>query len=316
MKRLGLVGVGVWGRRYIETVSRRNDCRIVAFARASPANDVDVPGAIRCESWRTMLQLVQRGDVDGIIVATTPDVQAEIAAAAALAGAPALVEKPLGLSRKAADNVLQSWRESERKPPIVVDYIHLFAPAYRGLKSAVLATSGGTAAIVDIESVGTNKGPFRNWSPLYDYGSHDVALCLDLLGANAPFRVHYARKLPTSAGLAGELVEASFDLDTVRVSVQLGNGAAAKSRRFAVTLAGGRTIVYDDCRPHPFKLVDRGEPIPVSERMPLDAALAYFLERIALWARGGGDDEHASASLGFAVRVAAILDAVAEAVGR
>ena len=67
----------------------------------------------------------------------------------------------------------------------------------------------------------------------------------------------------------------------------VGNGAETKARRFAVTLASGRTLVYDDCQPHPTKLVDEGAAVRVDETPPLDAALTHFLQQQRLWANQG-----------------------------
>ena len=181
MKRLGLIGLGAWGQRYLETVRRREDCSITTLARASEGT-----------TWREVLELARSGRLDGVIVATTPDSQVQIAKATLSAGIPALVEKPLGLSRAVAESVLRGMPDPS--PPLIVDYIHLYAPAYRRLKALV-----DGSAVVGITSEGENRGPFRGWSPLYDYGSHDAALCLDLLGVDSPFHLRHVRRLPSEA---------------------------------------------------------------------------------------------------------------------
>ncbi len=314
VRRLGLVGVGAWGQRYIETVRRRPDCEFKAFARSSSRTDVDIPGALACANWQEVLRLGERGDLDGMIVATSPDNQAEIASAATQAGVPVLVEKPLGLSRAVTEGVLQCQRTSGRYSPVVVNYVHLFAPAYLALKSLVNDELAGRGKVVAIESVGCGSGPFRSTSALYDYGCHDVAMCLDLLGTASPLFIHLARRLPPGSGVRGELVDAEFDLAGIKVRLTTGNGASHKARRFAVSLANGRQIVYDDGQPHPDKLKVNGDSVPVSRTPPLDAALSFFLD---LGARGSSepvDTRHSAASLAFSVEVTGILDLLAAAV--
>ena len=305
MKRLGLVGVGAWGRRYADTVSRRTDCRIAAIARASSKSDYSLPGAERLESWEALLQAAARGALDGIIVATTAENQAVIAAEAAELGVPALVEKPLGNTRKAAEKVLARYRESDRRPPIVVDYIHLFAPAYRELKARL----PDARSISTIEAAGYNRGPFRSSSSLHDYAPHDLAMCFDSMGIDAPWRLRDARATPGPEGI-GEIFDLTLEIGGTRVDMRVGNGAAEKRRRFAVTLQNGRRLVYDDGRPHPDKLSDDGISVPVTATPPLDVLLTYFLERIAQWQAGRAPVDEDSAWLVMSVTIAGVLDRV------
>jgi predicted dehydrogenase len=313
VKRLGLVGVGAWGRRYIDSIACRNDCRIAAVARASVRVDAGVPGATAFESWQALLRFGQQGHLDGLIVATTPENQAEVARAALMVGMPVLVEKPLGLSQAMSAGLLRSLRETARASPFLVNFVHLWAPAYRALKSRVQASSAGGGRLASIESAGCNNGPFRAWPSVYDYGSHDVALCLDLAGPRAAFRLDDAVRLPSETGGAGELVEARLWLDDVTVTMRLGNGSAIKRRRLSATLDGGRTLTYDDVRPHPDKLIDGESAVAVALTRPLDAVLDDFVGQLDLWRRGALPPEVPTCSLEFAARVARILDAVAAA---
>lgn len=308
MTRLGLIGIGTWGQRYSTTISKRSDCRIIAFAASSATSTGSIPGALRCATWREVLDLAISGDLDAVIAATTPANQAEIAAAAAMAGVPLLVEKPLGASPSDAEEVRRCFDRSARKAPIVVDYVHLFAPAYRGLKHLVETSEGGIASVIAIESEGSNRGPFRNWSPLLDYAPHDLAMCFDLLGLSAELRLVEATRSRSSSG--GELFEARFQKGAATVVMRLGNGAVTKSRRFAVTVAGGRSIVYDDCLPHPTKLVDRGAAVAIDETLPLDAALTHFLVQQRLWAESGAPPFEGARWLELSVRVAEIIDTI------
>jgi predicted dehydrogenase len=312
--RLGLVGVGAWGRRYLDTVARRQDCLIAAFARGSGRTDFSLPGAEGCASWRQVLERAQAGALAGIIVATTPDSQAEIAAAAISAGVPSLVEKPLGMSRSAAAGVLAVLRAAPRKPPIVVNHVHLWSPAYRALQAAVLA-SGGADEVTAIEGEGCSRGPLRSWSSLNDYGPHDLAMCLGLMGTEARFVLREARRIPSPDEPGGELFLARFGLGEAEVQLRLGNGAPAKRRRLAVTLRGGRVLTYDDLLPHPHKLLDAGTPVPVSTAMPLDVVLTDFLGQTTSWAAGTFPEATAVASLELCDRVAMMVDAIAGAAG-
>ena len=307
MKRLGLIGVGAWGRRYIDRIGARSDCRIAAVARASAAQPDTVAGAAACESWQALVAKAATGELDGVIAATMPLHQAEVAAACATQGVPLLVEKPLGLSLADVERVRACFESAARKAPLVVDYIHLWSAPFVALKARV-AVAGGGQSVIAITTEGFNRGPMRAFPSLYDYGPHDLAMALSLLGTDVAFHLHDVER--TSAG-GGDLYEARFDLGHVPVRMCVGNGADHKARRFAVALRGGRTLLYDDLKPHPQKLCEDEVPVAVDADGPLDAVLSDFLGQIAAWQGGQSTVDRSRSALALSARIHAILDELA-----
>jgi predicted dehydrogenase len=310
MFRLGLVGVGAWGMRCAATIERRGDARIVLYARASGADDVAIHGATRAENWQSLVHRAREGEVDALVVATVPEHQAEVARAAILAGIPAVVEKPLGLSHAAAERVLEAVRSSENPPPLVVNYVQLYAPGHRALRRLVRDAG---VPVVSIATEGTSRGPFRSFSSLYDYGPHDISLCLDLLGAASPFRL--ARVERRAGADAGEIFDVELSLGSTSVSLRVGNGATTKTRRFTATLAGGRTLASEPLAPPERLLVDGGAPVRVAEALPLDVMFSEFLERVARFRSGERNREDELRSAEFSARVNEILEAIAQRTG-
>jgi predicted dehydrogenase len=305
---LGLVGVGPWGRRYLETIARRTDCRVAAIARRS-SGEIDVPpGVRRRATWNDIVADVARGELDGVIVATEPRHQAEVAAACVASDAPALLEKPVGLQAEDAEAILRAAAARTANPPLMVNFIHLWSPAYRALKARV--ASDPADAIVRIESRGENKGPFRGWSAVHDYGAHDVAMCLDLLGRRAPFRLDRTQWTKRDAATGAGLVEAAFALGAVAVSMRVGNEAEAKARRFAVSMRSGRTLVYDDLQPVERKLTDDGVPVAIDSSPALDMVLTHFCGQVDAWQRRELPRGAALEWLELSAAVSRILDAI------
>jgi predicted dehydrogenase len=308
MKRLGLIGVGAWGRRYIDTIRRRGDCRIDAVARNEKTSDVPVPSAEVCADWRDLVDRAAKGSIDGVITATTPEHQLEVAIECIERGVPLLVEKPLGLSADAADRARRNHERSARHPPILVDYIHLWAPAYLELSRRV-ASDLQAGNIAQIVTEGFNWGPRRTWSSLYDYGPHDIAMVLALWQRPVDFELSSAHRIPSQTD-GFELFDAHFRLDGVPIHISVGNGGAAKVRKLSVVVSTGKTIVYDDTRPPPFKLVDGDTPVPVGETSPLDEMLSAFLRSVDAFQAGRMTKDEAGASLALSARVNTILDAI------
>ena len=82
---------------------------------------------------------------------------------------PTMIEKPLSLSFTEACS-LQSF-----KTPILVNNIHLFSKQYQSIKELV-----NRDEITWMFSQGSNFGPIRNYSSLWDYAPHDLSMILDL----------------------------------------------------------------------------------------------------------------------------------------
>ena len=132
---------------------------------------------------REPAELIACPDCDGVIVCTPPLTHAALVREAIAAGKPAMVEKPLCLDPDDARALDADVRRSG--VPVLVNHIHLFGAAYEPLRAAI-QRHGGVRGIV---CEGSGFGPFRVDTPaLWDWGAHDVAVALDLVGER-PARV-------------------------------------------------------------------------------------------------------------------------------
>lgn len=281
--RLGLAGAGRWGRNYIRTIAGLGEMRLACIASRNPQTAALAPPGCRIVSdWR---ELIDASAVDGIVVATPPASHAEIARAAILKGIPVLVEKPLALSAVDAHAIRDL--AVERNVYALVDHIHLFSPAFRALKK-LAARHGG---VREIHSEAGSHGPYRrDVSVLWDWGPHDVAMCLDLM-----------QQAPAAAAC-------TVQAETVGIALSFPCGVPArillsnsidKTRRFRVRCAAAE-IVYDDLAPDKLRL--DGAPVAVESDLPLTVAVREFAAAIA----AGGADR---SSLDLAVTVVEVLQA-------
>lgn len=304
--RLGLIGAGQWGRIYIKTISGLNDVELRWLASSNPQSRKLVGPECRVtDDWH---QLVRAPDLEGVIIATPPSLHAEMAESAVKHGFGVLVEKPLTLCEHEAFSLYELAKREHVF--VLVDHTHLFNPAYRKLKDFAAAYG----PIRGICSVGGNWGPFREDTPvLWDWGAHDVAMCLDLLGS-APVMVKAKRleKKNTAEGL-GEILSLQLAFDgSVRADITTGNVMAKKKRLLEVHLQD-RVLVYDDLAEN--KLVihtlsgekpSLTEAIGVDSTLPLTCAVKEFAVALR---RGTGTLE--SLELGVeVVRTLSRLEAV------
>ncbi|MBI2235915.1 MAG: Gfo/Idh/MocA family oxidoreductase [Magnetospirillum sp.] len=280
--RLGLVGAGRWGRIFVRTLGAVPGVELAAVASSNPETEALLPaGTALFPHWRAMLAA---GALDGVIVATPPASHAEITLAALAAGLPVLVEKPLAMNAAEAAAVLAAARQAGRI--VMVDHVHLFSPAWRRLKYL----AAGMGAVLGIKGTAGDTGPRRaDVSVLWDWGPHDLALCLDLLG-----------RPPDAVGAeqSGETLRLGLRFGTVPATITLGT-LPVKTRRFAVTCEGGR-LVYDALATE--KLTLDGRTVPVAPDLPLSVAVAEFADAV----RRGSTD---TAGLELGVAVVKILAA-------
>lgn len=290
--RLGLIGAGPWGRRLIENINRVAGARLTRLASRNPLSRSLVGADCRVsEDWR---RLTAADDLDGLFIATPSPRHATMGLAAVKAGIPVFVEKPLALSVPRAQALRRAARK--RKCLVMVGHIHVYSAAYQTLKR--LAKARG--AVQRIESIGGNYGPFRcDTPPLWDYGSHDLALCLDLLGER-PLVVHAERlqSAVTSNGF-GEWVLINLEFPSgARACIEVGNLMREKKRRFTVQFSDGQ-LVYDDLAADKLVNLPQGgepEPIDIPGTSPLIREIEHFCACIR-----AGSHHHSSLDTGVAV---------------
>lgn len=273
--RLGLIGAGRWGRNYITTVASLPQVRLARLASRNPMSVRLVPP--ECDVVTDWRELLDPRVLDGVIVATPPGLHADMASGAIDAGLPVLVEKPFTLDVAQARSLRD--RAAARGVLVMVGHTHLFHPAYRALK----AMQPQFGRIREIHGDASSLGPYRLEVPvLWDWGAHDVAMCLDLVGT-----------VPNRAGsalLERRSVEGGIG-ETVRVELAFPNGPVAelrlsnlahRCRRFAVGCERA-LLVYDDLAAR--KLVvtegERARAIEVADDLPLSVEVSEFARAIA-----------------------------------
>lgn len=273
MIRLGLLGAGRWGRTMLSTLPRVTGVKLTRIGSRNPESARLMKGSSVHEDWR---EVVKAPDVDAVLVATPPPLHATMVATALAAGKPVFVEKPLTLDPSEARELLRL--AEHLKGLVLVDHIYLFHPAYQALRRRVRA-----GRLKAIRSTGGNHGPFRKETrALWDYGAHDVALCLDLAGK--PLSVG-AKRLASRRMLGGSAENVEFRLEFpggVQAVCIVGNLFEKKTRTLEAEL-DDETLVFDDLAED--QLMRRGadgkeEVLPAPRGLPLTVALQSFAEAV------------------------------------
>ncbi|ARJ66500.1 hypothetical protein WV31_12885 [Magnetospirillum sp. ME-1] len=295
--RLGLIGIGRWGRNYVTTLRQMPGIVLARAASSNPASaELVGPGCVLHRDWR---EVARATDLDGVIIATPPRLHAEMAIAALEAGKAVLVEKPLTMDVAEAESIRAAARRADR--PVLVEHTQLFNPPFRALVEA----SRALGPVRSIRSEAGGQGPYRNDVPvLWDWGAHDVAMCLTVLGGE-----------PDSIAVCRSRFEPRPDgaMESLGLSLRFQGGVVAelrlsncvdKCRRFVVE-HDQAVLLFDDwaeaklTRHSPgvaWPEAGDGTPLPWIGERPLTEAIQRFATALAT-----GDTESEGVDLGCKV---------------
>jgi predicted dehydrogenase len=282
--RLGLIGAGRWGRNFIPTVQGLPGVALKRIASSNPETEKLAPADCQVDGdWKTV---ARAKDIDGVIVATPPATHANMVSVAVQAGLPVFVEKPLTLDVGEAEALGDLVTDFDGY--VMVDHTQLFNPAFIALKDAM----DRLGPVSSIRSEAGNWGPFRkDATVLWDWGPHDVAMCLDLM-CQAPSTVS-ARRVGVG-GENGENIELTMTFSNdVTATIEIGNIRNEKARRFDVLCRDGE-LSFDDLAAKKLTLNSTQKPsvalakaMEYSTEMPLTRAVRQFVEEVDGGRRGG-----------------------------
>ena len=237
MSAIGLIGLGSWGRRCADTLSRLPEASLAAV------HDIS---ARTLEGFRVGADVQKTADIDeflaasaltSVVIAAPTPCHLGLALRALEAGLDVLVEKPMTETGSQALELVEA-AESLGKV-LAVGHIMLYHPSFRELRKAV--DSGAHGPVDHIESVRTSSG-LPDSDVLGDLACHDIAMAIALKG----------RPVAARASEAGDdRHAASFELMFTDETLLCGHVAwtdAQPVRRFDLRCSRG-TVSLDQGTP-------------------------------------------------------------------
>lgn len=247
-----LIGHGVWGKK-------------IATCLQSFFPKVNLSIATR----ENYLELAAQAD--GVIIATQPDLHISIASEilSEQIDKPLLIEKPLSLKM-----VELTQLEILNPTNLIVNYIHLFSSAFDKIYQTLEVDR-----IVGIESIGRGQGPIRDYSSLWDYGVHDLAMSIWLTrGLPLPFLESRIINQDQSEVFTFNLAYQNFDH-----KVTTGNFSpeVPRIRDFNISLRRGKSLrYYRDFGSGKDILLKNDKEQKISSKSALENSIQNFLNLI------------------------------------
>jgi len=180
MWRVGVIGCGYWGPNLIRNFAMNESAEVRIVADLAPGRLKVVNKVFPAIKTTTVPEeLLSDPGIDLVAVATPPRSHYELAKRALEEGKHVLVEKPMTVSSREAEELVAL---AERRGRLVfVDHTFLFTGAVRKLKE--MTDAGELGEIRYYDSRRLNLGLHqRDVSVIWDIGAHDVAILQHLLG--------------------------------------------------------------------------------------------------------------------------------------
>ena len=260
--KVGLIGYGYWGPNLARNLAETDGVHLVAIAdgradrRAAAARRH--PHVLMCDD---AARLIEREDLDAIVIATPLDTHYPFAREALERGKHVLVEKPLAAAR--ADAEALAALAEDRDLRLMVDHTFVYNGAVRRIRA--LIDSGDLGELLYLDSVRVNLGLLQHDSNvIWDLATHDLSI-MDYLIDGRPVAV-------SAEGTAA----AGFDHEQVAyVTVHFDHGFLAHFHvnwlapvKIRQMLLGGRQrmLVYDDTDPsEKVRVYDKGVDVDVKD---------------------------------------------------
>ena len=221
MHSLGLIGAGKVARVHAANVAQIEGARLVAVADAVPEAAKALADEVGCDALESAEALLDRSDVDAVLVTAPPDTHAGLIQAAAAARKHVFCEKPLATSVEDAGSAVEA---AERAGVLLqIGYNRRFDPGFRGVRDEVQRGDVGRPLLLRISSRDPAPPPAEylphSGGVFLDTTSHDFDLARYVLDAEI------TEVAARGASLVDENAAAAGDVDTLVVALAFSNGA-------------------------------------------------------------------------------------------
>lgn len=220
--RLGLVGAGRMGQTHLRALEGLADVGIVAVAEPVAALREKVQGAFGVEGFSSLDDLLNEGDIDGVLIVTPSDSHVEVIARVAAAGLPILCEKPCGVMPQDAQRARELVEEAG--VALQIAYWRRFVPELQVLHDRI--ANGDFGEVLSLSCLQWDGEPptpafrARSGGIFTDMGVHEFDQTRWLTGSD----FGYAQAM---AGPSGVALGSGVDPDSAQVLASLSNGAVA-----------------------------------------------------------------------------------------
>ena len=254
--RLGVIGAGAFARAvHLPNLKRMEDTfAVTGIASRTGVHAQAAAHEIGATFYTTDYhELLERRDVDGVLIATRHDQHAALAAAALDAGKAVFLEKPVAVNQAQLDELLA--KVAAVGLPFMVGFNRRFSTAQRFLAERVSQRVGSGAVLITYR-VNADPGTAADWSHGVEGGGRAVGEACHMVD----FLHSLAGEGPVvdlqvlSLAAAGERPDANFSAQlrfangTLATLIYTTRGHRSLAKERIEVMIGGEALVVDDFR--------------------------------------------------------------------
>ena len=231
--RIGVIGLGLFGRQHALTLAGIAEAELVALvARRQESLDAVAPQLPGVPGWLDLERAVEESNAEAWVVATSTAAHVSIARALLAAGKTVLLEKPVSASLEEAESLRPLVKPDSSN--LMLGHIVLFNSEFRALQDEV--RKRGKILFMDWvrHRPTANRKKFPGETPMHLTMVHDLYATQALLNRAEPEAIS-AQALRTEAG----------EIDIVTAQLQWPGGTMASYTATFITPSGMPGNGYD-----------------------------------------------------------------------
>jgi len=239
---IGVVGLGYWGPNLVRNFRSLPDCSLKVMCDLNEQRLAHLKTLYpEVEGERNYEALLQRSDIDAIVIATSVRFHYPMAKASLLAGKHTLIEKPMAASTAECEELIQIARS--KGLVLMVGHTFLYSAPVRKIKEII--DHGDLGELRYISARRLNLGLFqKDINVTWDLAPHDISIILYIM-----------QELPESVNCRGGAHITKGIEDVTTMSLQFSKERSAiihsswhdpRKVREMTIVGSKRMIVYDD----------------------------------------------------------------------
>ena len=176
--KIAVIGSGYWGKNLVRNYNSIGSLKLICDKNETILKKFkeEYPNAEVCLAYN---EVINRNDIDGIVIATPAETHFNLAREALMAGKHVFVEKPLVLQEREGMELIKLAQDQHRV--LMVGHLLQYHPVFVKLKE--LEMSGELGRINYIYSHRLNLGKIRREENiLWSFAPHDISMILSLAG--------------------------------------------------------------------------------------------------------------------------------------
>lgn len=178
MTSVAVIGAGYWGKNLVRNFHNLGSLKLICDKNESLLADFK-SHYTDIETCLALTDVLTREDIEGVVISTPAETHFNLARESLLAGKNVLVEKPLVLHDKEAEELISLAAEKDRI--LMVGHLLQYHPVFVRLKE--MASAGELGRINYIYSHRLNLGKIRREENiLWSFAPHDISMILALAG--------------------------------------------------------------------------------------------------------------------------------------